>query len=143
MRKQAATRGLAATLYTAVILLDVLAIFLQGLWAGLFLRHDGARDAAGNWIDVHATGGEVALALTVIATILAFVSLRPRKDLWLGGLVLVGLLIVESYLGGLIRDDGKDNLTAVHIPLAMLIMGAVVVLAARAVRYRASARAAA
>jgi len=143
MRKQAATRGLAATLYTAVILLDVLAIFLQGLWAGLFLRHDGARDAAGNWIDVHATGGEVALALTVIATILAFVSLRPRKDLWLGGLVLVGLLIVESYLGGLIRDDGKDNLTAVHIPLAMLIMGTVVVLAARAVRYRASARAAA
>jgi hypothetical protein len=129
-------RTRAATLYAVLISLDVVAIVLQGLWAGIFLRNDGQRDAAGRWIDVHATGGEVALALTVLATIVAFVRLRRRRDLWGGGLVLAGLLVVEAYLGGLIRDDGKDDLTALHIPLAMLIMGWAAVLAARALRYR-------
>jgi heme A synthase len=127
----------AATLYAVLVWLVVLAIVLQGLWAGIFLRHDGQRDAAGRWIDVHATGGEVALALTVLATIVAFLRLRVRRDFWIGGLVLAGLLVIEAYLGGLIRDDGKDNLTALHIPLAMLIMGWAAVLAARALRYRA------
>jgi len=30
--------------------------------------------------------------------------------------------VAESYPGGLIRDDGKDTLTAAHVPLAMAIM---------------------
>jgi hypothetical protein len=28
-------------------------VLLQGLWAGIFLQHDGQRDAASGWIDVH------------------------------------------------------------------------------------------
>ena len=108
---------------TTLLALAGVAILLQGLWAGIFLEHDGRRDAAGSWIDVHARGGEVALVLAALATVVAFVRLRSRRDLWLGGAALTVLLVIESYVGGLIRDDGKDTLTAVHVPLAMAIIG--------------------
>jgi hypothetical protein len=120
------------TLFSALTGLSALAVLLQGLWAGLFLEHDGRRDDASGWIDVHARGGEAALVLAVAATIFALWRLRPRRDLWIGGLVLVVLLAFESYLGGLIRDDGKDTLTAVHVPLALAIMAVAVWLPLRA-----------
>jgi hypothetical protein len=102
--------------------LAALAVLLQGLWAGIFLEHDGGRDAAASWIDVHATGGEVAIALAAVATVVGFIQLRARRDLWLGALALTALLILNAYLGGLIRDEGVDTLTAVHIPLSMALM---------------------
>ena len=120
-------------LYTALIGLAALAVLLQGLWAGIFLEHDGKRDDAGSWIDLHARGGEVAILLAAGATVVAFLAMRARRDLWVGSAVLTVLLVLESYLGGLIRDHGKDSLTAVHIPLAMGLMGLVVWLPARAV----------
>jgi ABC-type Na+ efflux pump permease subunit len=123
-------------LFAILIGLAGLAILLQGLWAGIFLEHDGKRDAAHNWIDVHARGAEVALVLALAATIVSFVKLRSRRDLWLGSAALTVLLILESYIGGLIRDDGKDSLTAVHVPLAMALMGLVVWLSLRAARKR-------
>jgi hypothetical protein len=114
--------------------LSGLAVLLQGLWAGIFLEHDGERDAASGWIDVHARGGEIALALAALATIVAFLRLRARRDLWIGCAVLVALLSVEAYLGGAIRDDDKDTLTSVHVPLAMAIMALAVWLLLRARR---------
>jgi hypothetical protein len=120
--------------YSSLLGLCAVAVLLQGLWAGIFLRFDGKRDDSHSWIDVHARGGEVALVLAVLATAWALWKLRSRVDLWLGGIVLVVLLAVESYLGGLIRDHGKDSLTAVHVPLAMAIMGLVVWLPTRAAR---------
>lgn len=112
-----------STLFRVLIGLATLTILLQGLWAGIFLEHDGKRDAASSWIDVHARGADVAILLTVAAAIAAFVTLRSRKDLWVGAGVLAGLLILESYLGGLIVDQSKDTLTAIHVPLGMGIMG--------------------
>ena len=109
-------------LFSALLGLTALAVLLQGLWAGIFLQHDGHRDDAAGWIDVHAHGGEVAIGLAVVTTVVAVVWLRARRDLWAGSALLVVLLVVEAYLGGLIRDEGKDVLTAVHVPLAMLIM---------------------
>jgi hypothetical protein len=111
-----------STLFSILAGLAALAVLLQGLWAGIFLEHDGARNAAGSWIDVHATGGEVAIALAALATVAGFIQLRARRDLWLGALALMALLVLEAYLGGLIRDDGVDTLTAVHVPLAMALM---------------------
>jgi hypothetical protein len=119
-------------LYQALIGLCALAVLLQGLWAGIFLEHDGRRDAASSWIDVHARGGEVALALAVLATVAALWKLRGHRDIWIGSGALVVLLVLESWLGGAIRDDGKDALTAVHVPLAMAIMALVVWLPFRA-----------
>jgi uncharacterized membrane protein len=139
VRERVATRPgdrAGRALYSSLIGLTALAVLLQGLWAGMFLRHDGQREASGNWIDVHARGADVAIVLAVVATIVAFWKLRQRRELWIGSLVLVVLLIVESWLGGEIRDGGKDNLTAVHVPLAMLLMALVVWLPFRAAHVR-------
>ena len=119
-------------LFSALIGLAALAVLLQGLWAGIFLEHDGERDAAQSWIDVHARGADVAILLAALATVVALWKLRERKDLWIGSGLLTVVLILESYIGGLIRDASKDTLTAVHVPLAMLLMGLVVWLPLRA-----------
>ena len=113
-------------IFAALVGLCAVAVLLQGLWAGIFLEHDGERDAASSWIDVHARGSEIALVLAVLATVWAIWKLRARKDLITGSVLLVVLLVVESYIGGLIRDSGKDTLTAVHVPLGMAIMAVVV-----------------
>jgi amino acid transporter len=131
MRNTSAARPRSA-LYGALIGIAALVVLLQGLWAGIFLEHDGARDAASGWIDVHARGADVAIVFGIAATVVAFVKLRKRRDLLIGSAVFVVLLILESYLGGLIRDQSKDVLTAVHVPLAMAIMGLAVWLPLRA-----------
>lgn len=119
------------TIFAALAGLTALAVLLQGLWAGIFLEHDGKRDAATSWINLHARGGEVALVLAAITTMFAVWKLRTRRDLWIGGAILTVLLILESYLGGLIVDNSKYTLTAVHVPLGMAIMGLVIWIAVR------------
>ncbi len=118
--------------YQALLTVTALGVLLQGLWAGIFLQHDGQRDASAGWIDVHARGADLCILLAATATALAFVKLRERRDLWAGSGVLTVLLVLESYLGGLIRDNGKDSLTAVHVPLALLLTALVVILPLRA-----------
>jgi len=120
--------------FSALIGLCSLAVLLQGLWAGIFLEHDGHRDAAAGWIEVHARGADTAIVLAGLATVVAFVKLRHRRDLWLGSAALTVLLMLESFLGGLIRDSSKDTLTAVHVPLGMALMALVVWLPMRAMR---------
>lgn len=120
------------TLFNVLLGLTALAVLLQALWAGIFLQHDGERDAASNWIDVHARGGEIAIVLALLATVVALIRLRHRKDLWIGTAALTVLLVLESYLGGLIRDNSKDSLTVVHIPLGMAIMALAVWIPMRA-----------
>jgi len=126
------------TLFNVLLGLTALAVLLQALWAGIFLQHDGERDAASNWIDVHARGSEIAIVLALLATVVALIKLRHRKDLWIGTAALTVLLVLESYLGGLIRDNSKDSLTVVHIPLGMAIMALAVWIPMRA-RTRPSA----
>jgi hypothetical protein len=124
----------ARRIFAALTGLAALAILLQGLWAGLFLEHAGQRDEAKSWIEVHATGGEVAIALAAVAVVWALVRLRGRRDLVVGAIVLTVLLVLEAYIGGLIGDEGKDSLTPVHVPLALLLMGVAVWLSLRAAR---------
>jgi hypothetical protein len=109
-------------LFSVLTGLTTLVVVLQGLWAGIFLEHDGARNAAAGWIDIHARGGDISIVLALAAAVTAFVTMRARRSLWLGALALTVLLVVEAYVGGLIRDDGQDALTAVHVPLAMVIL---------------------
>src|ERR1700712_4148091 len=89
-------------LYSALIGLAAVPVTLQGLWAGIFLEHDGQRDAAESWINVHATGGEVAIVLSALATVVAFWKLRERRELWIGGAVLVVVLVPEGHIWGLV-----------------------------------------
>ncbi|HEY8301742.1 MAG TPA: hypothetical protein VIG48_07575 [Jatrophihabitans sp.] len=118
--------------YTALIGLAALAVLLQGLWAGLFV-HEG-EDYQQSWVDVHARGAEVAIALAAAATVLAWVRLRDRRDLLIGSAAMTVLLVLEAYLGGLVGDS--PALTALHFPLAMALMGLAVWLPVRAVRRR-------
>ncbi len=125
-----------STFYTVLTGVTSIVVLLQGVWAGIFLEHDGARDDAASWIDLHARGGEVAIALAVVSLVVALVQLRSRLDLLVGSAMLAVLLMTESYVGGLIRDDSQDTLTAVHVPLAMAIMGLAVWIPLRARRPR-------
>lgn len=119
-------------LYTAVIGLASLAVLLQGLWAGLFV-HEG-KDYTDSWVSVHARGADVAILLAAVATVIGFVRLRERRELWIGAAALTVLLVLEAYLGGLI--GAHSNVTVIHFPLAMALMGLAVWLPVRAARTR-------
>ncbi|MGN6331910.1 MAG: hypothetical protein ACTHOD_09705 [Motilibacteraceae bacterium] len=124
----------APRVFAVLIGLAALAVLLQGLWAGLFLPEQG--EAGESWVEVHARGGEIALGLAVLATLVAFVWMRARRDLWVGSAVAVVLLAVAGWLGGEISDGGKSSLTAIHVPLAMALMALVTWLSFRAARRR-------
>ena len=115
--------------YQALAGLTALGILLQALWAGIFLEGEHRPD---KWVNVHARGAEVTIGLSIVAFVAALVWLRHRRDLLIGTAVLAVALVVEAYLGGRITDDGNDTLTAVHVPLAMAIMGLAVWLPLRA-----------
>lgn len=122
--------------FAALTGLAGLVVVLQGVWAGIFLAHDGARDDYEGWIDVHARGADIAIVLSALATVLVLWRVRAARSLWIGGAALTLVLVLESYLGGLIRDDGRDALTVVHIPLAMVITGLAVWLPLRSAQVR-------
>jgi hypothetical protein len=105
-------------LWSALIGLTTLGVLLQGLWAGLFLRQDAD---GSTWVSVHQHGGEATVTLAVLATIAAAMWLRHRSDLLGGTVLLLVLLVVEYFLG---RAGGGS--VAVHVPLALLIMGVAV-----------------
>jgi heme A synthase len=117
-------------LYGAVIGLAALAVLLQGVWAGLFIREGQRNDDT--WVTVHAHGAEVAIGLALIATIVALVQLRERKDLVVGSAVFTLLLVVEAYVGGLVGEHSR--LQVIHFPLAMALLGLAVWLPLRASR---------
>lgn len=127
----------AAVAQRVLIGLTALLVLLQGLWAGIFLRHEGERGPE-KWIEVHALDGEAAIVLAALAAAIGFWKVRHRRDLAVGSAVLAVGLVVESYLGGLIKDHGKDDLVPVHVPLAMALMGLAVWLVVR-VRQRVPA----
>ena len=117
-------------MYIVLIGLSALTVLLQGLWAGLFI-HEG-HDFQQRWVDVHARGGEAAIAFAALATVVAVVKLRSRVDLVIGGIALTVLLVVEAFLGGLIGDSPR--MSVIHMPLALAAMGLAIWLTSRATR---------
>src|SRR4029453_8416016 len=77
------------TLFSTLVGLASLAILLQAVWAGIFIRQGGAYD--GFWVTVHARGAEVAIALALGAAVVAFLRLRERGDPGGGRGTLCGL----------------------------------------------------
>lgn len=126
----------ASKLFTSLVGLTGLVVLLQGLFAGVFLEHDGQRDGSASWIDAHADGAHLATLLAVLSAVVAVARLRARRPLVVGSVALAVLMLVEAFIGGLIRDDSKDTLTAVHVPLAMAIMAVTVWLSLKAVQLR-------
>lgn len=122
-------RRIAAALFGLAAIL----VCLQGLWAGIFLSYDDRPD---NWVEVHDTGAWVTFAVVVLAAVWVTWRLRSDRLLWAGSVLLVVLIAAEAHLGGMITDDGDDSLTAVHVPLAMLILAFIVWLPMRSLRVR-------
>jgi hypothetical protein len=106
-------------LFSALIGLVSLDIVLQGVWAGIFIRE--GKDNNDHWVSIHAHGADVGIVIAIIALILAVARLRSRRDLIIGTVALVVLLILEAYLGGKIGDH--PAVEAVHFPLALGLMG--------------------
>lgn len=126
----AASQRTGSPLFSSVVGLAGLVILLQAIWAGLFIREGS--DFTGNWVTVHSIGGTVSMVLALIAVIVAFVQLRSRRDLVLGSIAFLLLLVVEGAIGGFIGNT--PALETVHFPLALLLMGMTVWLSLRAGR---------
>jgi hypothetical protein len=118
--------------FAALTGLIALVVLAQFVFAGVFLRYDGKRDASSSWIDAHAWGAHAGTVLAVGAAAYALARLRSRKDLVVGSVLLALLFLVEAYIGGAIRDSGKDSWTALHVPIAFLLTALVVWLPVRA-----------
>ena len=118
--------------FAALVGVASLFVLLQGLWAGIWMGHPDTEPESGPWLEVHSWGGKLAILFSLLATIYAFMKLKHRGDLKWGALALTVLLVLEAYFGGLIVDDHKDVMAAVHVPLAMALMGLSVWLPLRA-----------
>lgn len=119
-------------------LVGVLALvtLFQGVMAGVFVRDDKERDARSSYIDAHAWGAHVGTVLAVATAAFVLWKLRDRRPLVIGSIVLAVSFLAESYIGGLIRDNDKQSLTPIHVPLAMAITGLTVWLSVQAVQMR-------
>ena len=103
--------------YSALVGLTSLGILLQALWAGLFLR----RGDHGTWVAIHQHAGETTTLLGVLAAVAALVWMRHNRPALIGTVLLAVLLVVELVLG--YASDDRGGSVAVHVPLAMLLMG--------------------
>ena len=123
--------GARSAAFSILVGLAALAVLLQGVWAGIFLDRDLSHSTANDWVNVHSVGAYVAIGLALAATVVAVRQLRQRSDLIIGSAVFTVLLIGEAGLGSAIQS-GTHSLTAVHVPLAMVILGVAVWLPLRA-----------
>ena len=117
-------------LFSALIGLATLAIFFQSVWAGMIIRE--GKDYNDTWVNIHDWGARIAFILALIATVVAIIKLRSRRDLVIGSAVLTVLIFVESYIGGTIGD--KASAVAVHIPLGFAIFALAIWLPMRTLR---------
>ena len=129
----AAVSARASTaLFSAFAGLTSLGVLLQGLWAGLFVPVGKGGPYKDTWVDVHNWDARITLLLALLTAVVGFVTVRARRDLWLGAIVLTVLVAVEVGLGSAISDGGSEGAAAVHIPLALVIMALTVWLPLRA-----------
>jgi hypothetical protein len=118
-----------------VALLGLITVF-QGTMAGVFVRDDKERDARSSFIDAHAWGAHIGTVLAVALAAFAIWKLRERRELVGASVALAVAFLGESYIGGLIRDNDKQSLTPIHVPLGMIILGLIVFLAVKASHLR-------
>jgi hypothetical protein len=127
------TRGAGQRAFGLLVRLTGLGVLLQAVWAGLFLRGD-TRDK--HWVAVHGTGADVTTVLAGLTALLAVAVLRHRRAVVVGSVLLAVATFTEAFLGGRITEQGQDGLTAVHVPLGMLVMGLAVWLSVQAAQLR-------
>lgn len=113
-REAAASAAFAALTGVTSVL-----IILQGVWAGMFIRE--GKDNKQSWVEVHDWGARITFVVALIAAVVAVAFLRHHVALLVGAIVLVVLVFVEAYIGGLVGDNPAAE--TVHFPLAMALVG--------------------
>jgi hypothetical protein len=109
--------------------LTSLAILLQGVTAGQFL----GREAEG-WVTTHGVIADVSWVLALVTAIFGARAIRAvaqRLVIWAGVLFVVTL--AQTGVGHLMTDYHK-NLVALHVPLAMVVLGLTIWVTVRAAR---------
>lgn len=106
-------------LFASLIGVVAVIVLFQAVWAGIFIRE--SKKYSTTWVEVHSRGADLAILLTIVAVVVAFKKLRERRDLLIGSIALAVVLVLESYIGGLVGSS--PWVTAIHFPLAMAIMG--------------------
>src|SRR3954465_11630339 len=97
-------------LFASVVGATSVVVWLQGLWAGLFIREGkdfDASSAQANWVEVHDWGARIAIILAFVSLVIVIRRLRGRKDLLGGTGLLFLLLLLEAYIGGEIGDHAS------------------------------------
>jgi hypothetical protein len=135
----AAISPASTKIFASLVGMLALITFFQGAMAGVFVRDDKERDARSDYIDAHALGAHVGTVLAIATALFVVWKLRERKPLLIGSILLALAFLAESYIGGLIRDEDKQSLTPIHVPLAMAITGLTVWLSVKAVHLRRAA----
>jgi len=131
----AATRARPNTaLFSSFAGLTSLGVLLQGVWAGLFVPAGKGGPYDDSWVEVHNLGAWVTLLFALATAAIGFVTLRARRELWIGAIVLAVLVAFEGAIGVAISDGGSGGAAVVHVPLALLIMSLTVWLPLRASR---------
>jgi hypothetical protein len=130
--RRSAGTARAFSILNGLVLLGVL---LQGLSAGGFLGRLGGVE----WLRLHQITAAVVVILALAATLVAVITQRRHRALagWSAG--LFGLLVIQTALGEAASEGGERALVAVHVPLAMLIMGLGVYLSIAGARARRAA----
>lgn len=106
------TRSTVHPAFSALVGLTSLVVLFQAVWAGMFIRE--GMDFNSTWVAVHSRGAELAIVLALIAAVLAFIKFRERRDLLIGTIAFPALLILESYLGGIIGNSPSAEV--LHFP---------------------------
>jgi hypothetical protein len=109
--------------------LTTLAIWFQGVTAGQFLSQDNEA-----WVTTHGVIADASWVLALATAVVGFWGIRtvaPRLVMWAAALFVLAL--AQTGVGHLMTDYGKD-LVAVHVPLAMAVMGLTVWVTIRAAR---------
>ena len=119
--------------FPAVVGVTSLLVLVQAVLAGKFIDGRGGQGL----INAHA-GVAYAICLTsLVAAVVAFLSLRVRApELWWGSLALFVLVVAQTAIGRTITDGGHDGLITLHVPLAMIIFGISVWLPVRSTALR-------
>jgi ABC-type uncharacterized transport system permease subunit len=123
--------------FSALVGLTSLAIFLQAITAGEFVSQ---KDRDG-WINAHDVIANIVALLALATMIFAIVALRKySRPLLIGTIALFVLVVIQTFLGHQITDNHQDWLIGIHVPLAFIIFGIAVWLPIQSVALRRAAR---
>ena len=106
--------------FSALVGVTSLSILVQAIIAGEFVSQDHRK----GWISVHDVVADVVVGLALATMIFAIISFRKfSRALLIGSIILLALVVVQTFIGHRITDNKQDWLIGIHVPLAFIVFG--------------------